>query len=201
MCGPSVEWRPWTGLGFALVRIGGRGWVPADGSLSTPAEGRAGRRETSSATAGTRAGGDRAGLARGTEGVASPVPLGPRCPQRGSGFASGSDVSGRRCERVVLSGCRAVLEPVGTRPQSPLLRGGGVGASGTRPAAGPLCTQQGRRWPSRQSSAVRALRQSAQCPGRGVCCGAVSASGHSQGDDEDSAPAPPVTAARRAECL
>ena len=56
-----------------------------------------------------------------------------------------------------------------------------VTISGTQLAAGPSCTQWGRGWPSRRSSTVRALRQRAQCPRRGGCCGATSASGHSEG--------------------
>lgn len=96
VCGLGVEWRPWTGLGFAPVSRGGWGWVPADGSLSRPTEGRAGRRETSSTTRELGREVTVLGWPGARRVVTSPVPLGPRCPQRGSGFASGSDVSGRR---------------------------------------------------------------------------------------------------------
>lgn len=140
---------------------------------STPAEGRAGRRETSSTTAGTRARGDRAGAARGKEGGDRPGPLRPSCLQRGSGFAPGSDVPGRRGAEGAAAGHTASV------PSAE--RQGSVRASGTQLAAGPSCTQWGRGWPSRRSSTVRALRQRAQCPRRGGCCGAASASGHSEG--------------------
>lgn len=64
--------------------------------------------------------------------VTGPVPLGPGCPQRGSGFASGSDVSGRRGAEGARRAGRpgrlhgGALEPTDTQPQSPLLRGRGA---------------------------------------------------------------------------
>lgn len=64
--------------------------------------------------------------------VTGPVPLGPGCPQRGSGFASGPDVSGRRGAEGARRAGRpgrlhgGALEPTDTQPQSPLLRGRGA---------------------------------------------------------------------------
>ena len=211
---------------WALALSGGprKGWalspVSSGGRGFTSAEGRAGRRETSSTTAGMRAGGDRAGVARGTEGGDRPRPLGAQVSAAGLrvcfrlrrvGAARGR---GRALSR---SSGAAAWRRAGADGHSASVpsaeRQGSVRASGTQPAAGPSCTQWGRGWPSRQNRTVRALRQSAQCLGQGVCCGAISASGHSEGDHADRAatpppllapgklPPPPLIAAHRAECL